>query len=144
MSQEQLFLKNQLCFSLYKASNALQRSYKSVLGELELTYPQYLVMMALWQRDQRLVKELAEETAMEPAQLSPLLKRLEGKGIIQRVRQPDDERKVAIELSDKGRQLKTSALCIPETMLEKVGMSMAEAQEFKRLAEKLSQALDKA
>jgi DNA-binding MarR family transcriptional regulator len=98
-----LRLDDQLCFGLYSASRAVTSLYRVVLEDLDLTYPQYLVMLALWERDHRLVKELGAELNLDSGTLSPLLKRLQTAGLVLRNRQADDERSVRVSLSDAGK-----------------------------------------
>lgn len=102
---ENLKLGNQLCFALYAATNAITRAYRSRLSEVGLTYPQYLVMMVLWQTDGVPVKTLAQQLQLDSATVTPLLKRLEAAGFVRRQRSSEDERVVRIHLSDQGRHL---------------------------------------
>lgn len=97
-----LLLDDQLCFALYAASRAVTARYRPLLDELGLTYPQYLVMLVLWERDSISVRELGASLQLESSTLSPLLKRLEANGLLHRERRPDDERSVAIRLSEAG------------------------------------------
>ena len=98
-----LRLDDQLCFGLYSASRAVTSLYRVVLEDLDLTYPQYLVMLALWEKDHRLVKELGAELNLDSGTLSPLLKRLQTAGLVIRNRQADDERSVRVSLSETGQ-----------------------------------------
>lgn len=102
-----LHLENQLCFSLYSATHALLRSYKPDLDKLNLTYPQYLVLVALWQYQQLSIKDIAEKLLLEPATITPVVKRLEAKKLTKRTRQKDDERVVIVSLTEEGAALKT-------------------------------------
>lgn len=102
---ENLQLKNQLCFALYAATNAITRAYRSRLSQIGLTYPQYLVMMVLWQADGITVKSLAQQLHLDSATITPLLKRLETSGFVRRQRGTVDERMVHVHLSDKGRHI---------------------------------------
>ncbi len=102
-----LYLENQLCFSLYSATHALLRSYKPDLDKLNLTYPQYLVLVALWQYKQLSIKDIAEKLMLEPATITPVVKRLEVKKLTKRTRQKDDERVVIVSLTEEGQALRS-------------------------------------
>ncbi|WP_029148169.1 MarR family winged helix-turn-helix transcriptional regulator [Methylophilus sp. 5] len=102
-----LYLENQLCFSLYSATHALLRSYKPDLDKLNLTYPQYLVLVALWQYKQLSIKQIAEKLMLEPATITPVVKRLEVKKLTKRTRQKDDERVVIVSLTEEGQALRS-------------------------------------
>ena len=108
-----LLLDNQLCFALYSASLAMTRLYQPLLAELGLTYPQYLAMLVLWERDGLMVSELGERLCLDSGTLTPLLKRLEASGLIARIRALDDERRVHITLTAGGRKLKARAAKVP-------------------------------
>ncbi len=108
-----LALDNQFCFALYSASLAMTKTYKPILDKIGLTYPQYLVMMVLWQRDNILVKDIGESLFLDSGTLTPLLKRLEVAGILIRTRDEQDERQVRITLTPAGRHLKKAAKEIP-------------------------------
>lgn len=125
MSEDLLRLENQVCFALVTAARNVVSIYRPVLEPLGLTHPQYLVMLALWERAPRALGELAAELAMEPATLSPLVKRLEAQGRVTRVRRPSDERVLEIGLTDEGRDLRRQALSVPEQIMERVGMDAA-------------------
>ncbi|QDC43522.1 MarR family winged helix-turn-helix transcriptional regulator [Methylophilus medardicus] len=101
-----LYLENQLCFSLYSATHALLRSYKPDLDKFNLTYPQYLVLVALWQYKQLSIKQIAEKLMLEPATITPVVKRLEVKKLTKRTRQKDDERVVIVSLTEEGLALR--------------------------------------
>ena len=121
-----LKLDNQLCFALYSASLAMTRVYKPLLDELGLTYPQYLAMLVLWERDGLMVSELGERLYLDSGTLTPLLKRLEASGFVTRIRAVEDERRVHITLSAAGRQLKTRAAKIPSCILSASQCSLPE------------------
>jgi Transcriptional regulators len=123
-----LRLENQLCFALVTAARNVVSLYRPVLEPLGLTHPQYLVMLALWERAPRSLAELADELAMEPATLSPLVKRLEAQGRVARARSVADERVLEIGLTEDGRRLREQALEIPERIMERVGMDVAEIE----------------
>lgn len=111
-----LRLDNQLCFALYSASLAMTKLYKPLLAELDLTYPQYLVMLLLWEQDDRTVNELGQALHLDSGTLTPLLKRLETQGLLTRHRDALDERRVRVTLSPAGRELKQRASAVPVNM----------------------------
>jgi len=111
--EEALTLDAFLCFAIYSAGHAFNRVYKPLLDELGVTYPQYLVMVLLWQRDDQTVSSLGEKLFLESSTLTPLLKRLEALGHLQRSRDPSDERQVRVRLTKAGRALRAKALRIP-------------------------------
>ncbi|MDE1950141.1 MAG: MarR family transcriptional regulator [Burkholderiales bacterium] len=121
-----LLLDRQLCFALYSASLAMTRFYKPLLDPLGLTYPQYLVMLVLWEGDAIGVGQLGERLRLDSGTLTPLLKRLEGAGLVQRRRDPGDERRVSVALSPAGRALKARAQGIPEQIACSSGCSLEE------------------
>jgi DNA-binding MarR family transcriptional regulator len=108
-----LALENQFCFALYSASHAMTKTYKPLLDRLGLTYPQYLVMLVLWEQDAILVKDIGARLFLDSGTLTPLLKRLEANGLLERNRDPHDERQVRISLSEQGRALQQHARAIP-------------------------------
>lgn len=117
-----LRLESQVCFALVTAARNVVSLYRPVLEPLGLTHPQYLVMLALWEHEPRSLGALAAELAMEPATLSPLVKRLEAQGRIVRARRTDDERVLDIALTDDGRALRERALTVPVQVMERVGI----------------------
>ncbi|SDS70370.1 MarR family winged helix-turn-helix transcriptional regulator [Microlunatus soli] len=125
-----LALENQVCFALAVASRRVIGLYRPLLEPMGLTHPQYLVMLALWQDGPLTVRELATKLSLESATLSPLLKRLETIGYLTRSRGVHDERSLQIALTPKGRALRKQALKIPPTMMDKLGMDVAELKEF--------------
>ena len=123
---ELLKLDNQLCFAIVTAARNVVAIYRPVLEPLGLTHPQYLVMLALWESSPRPLGALAEELAMEPATLSPLVKRLEAQGRATRTRNSADERVLLIGLTPSGRELREQALRVPEQIMASVGMDAAQ------------------
>ncbi|WP_345802393.1 MarR family transcriptional regulator [Microbacterium sp. AZCO] len=123
-TEDLLKLDNQLCFALVTAARNVVALYRPVLEPLGLTHPQYLVMLALWDDSPLSLGELAEKLAMEPATLSPLVKRLEGQGRVARTRRADDERVLDITLTDDGRALREEALQVPQQIMARTGMSV--------------------
>ena len=118
-----LALDNQFCFALYSASLAMTKTYKPLLDRLGLTYPQYLVMLVLWQQDDLLVKSIGEKLFLDSGTLTPLLKRLEASGLIARTRDQQDERQVRITLTREGRAMKRKAQEIPAQVMCASGQS---------------------
>jgi len=113
MEFEQLKLENQICFPLYAASRLITKEYQPYLDELHITYPQYLVLLVLWETDKISVNEIAHRLLLNTNTITPLLKRMEADGILQRTRSDKDERKVIIQLTVKGLDMKLSASEIP-------------------------------
>ncbi len=134
-----LALDNQFCFALYSASLAMTKTYKPILDKIGLTYPQYLVMMVLWQQDNILVKDIGESLFLDSGTLTPLLKRLEAAGIIVRTRDQQDERQVRITLTPAGKNLKKAAREIPLQIMCASGQT---SEVLIKLREQLSQIRD--
>jgi MarR family transcriptional regulator, organic hydroperoxide resistance regulator len=128
--EDALRLGEFLCFAVYSAHHAFNRVYKPLLDELGLTYPQYLVMVLLWEQDDQTVGSLGEKLFLESSTLTPLLKRREALGHVKRTRDPVDERQVRVRLTDKGRAMREKAREIPGCILEASGL---EIDEFRRL-----------
>lgn len=141
LSSEQLLLDNQLCFALYSASNAIVRAYKPFLEPLDLTYPQYLVMLVLWQQDGLTVSQLGEHLYLDSGTLTPLLKRMEGKQLLERQHCQDDERKRMIVLTEAGKALQEQALNVPEQMKGLLAMNDQQLQLLKTHCEWVQQQL---
>ncbi len=116
MAYEQLKLANQLCFPVYAASRLITREYQPFLDKLGITYPQYLVLMILWEKDGLPVNDIAKKLILNTNTITPLLKRMEKDGIIRRKRSGEDERKVIVQLTGKGRELQEEAALIPEQL----------------------------
>ena len=137
-----------LCFSLYSASMAINRAYKPLLDELGITYPQYLVLNALWEEDGRAVGSIAERLALESSTITPLVKRLEAASLVKRKRHRDDERRVLVSLTARGRELREKSRCLGETLLARSGMApkelMALNEELRRLREHLARSAEPA
>lgn len=127
-----LQLEKFLCFSVYSASHAFNRIYKPLLDGLGLTYPQYLVMVALWQEDNQSVRNIGEKMYLESSTLTPLLKRLEAAGLVSRKRDPKDERSVRVSLTGDGKALRAKAEEIPTCILEATGLDLETAKRLNR------------
>jgi MarR family transcriptional regulator, organic hydroperoxide resistance regulator len=112
-----LMLENQLCFAMYSASLAMTKVYKKMLKSLDITYPQYLVMLVLWERDEVTVSDLGNKLFLDSGTLTPLLKRMEVMGLLHRTRDVADERRVLVRLSEQGRALRLRAAAVPEKLL---------------------------
>jgi DNA-binding MarR family transcriptional regulator len=117
-------LDNQLCFAVYAAAHAFGRAYRSLLGRHDLTYPQYLVLMVLWEEDGLTVKEIGERLFLDSGTLTPLLKRLEASGRVRRARDRPDERQVSIFLTEAGEQLRGTLACVPNEAGGMTGFDM--------------------
>ncbi|APW49226.1 MarR family transcriptional regulator [Acinetobacter indicus] len=120
MSKNQLCLDEQLCFPIYAASNLIVKAYRPFLTPLGLTYPQYLVMLVLWEKECVSVGDLGQILHLDSGTLTPLLKRMETSGLINRSRDPNDERRVLISLKDKGRDLSAEAEKIPKELTKNI------------------------
>ena len=126
-----LALDRQVCFALAVASRTVISLYRPLLEPMGLTHPQYLVMLALWEDEPLRVSELADRLSLEPATLSPLLKRLESAGLVTRRRDPADERAVAVGLTPAGRRLRARAEQIPPAVMARLGMGLTELEELR-------------
>lgn len=141
-----LLLANQLCFAVYSTAHAFNRFYKPLLDKLGLTYPQYLVMLVLWEEDGVPVKEIGERLFLDSGTLTPLLKRLEAAGLVERTRSKEDERQVIVALTVQGEALKEKARSLPLSILAASHCSVAELTALKSeivsLREKLNAAAE--
>lgn len=117
MNGSQLQLSNQICFPIYSTSKLITKAYKPYLDKLGITYPQYLVFLVLWEQDKKTINEITEKLLLDTNTLSPLLKRMEKMELLRRTRSKEDQRSVIIELTTKGKQLKSQALAIPEKLI---------------------------
>lgn len=136
-ASSRLLLRNQLCHSLYSASNAMVRAYRPLLEPLGLTYPQYLVMLALWEHDAVPIKQLVEDTRLDAGTLTPILKRLEQKELVHRRKSTSDERQWLIALTDLGKQMREQASDIPLKLFCMTSMTLEQAQQLKQAAEQI-------
>lgn len=126
-----LRLSRQLCFALYAASRATINLYRPILDSLGLTYPQYLVLLVLWERGDTTVKALGDELMLDSGTLSPLLKRMESAGLVRRVRRPEDERSVLVSLTGAGSALRDRVESVPATLGQAAGLDEAEAGQLR-------------
>lgn len=139
-----LRLSNQLCFPVYAAANAVQKAYRRLLAPLGLTYPQYLVMLVLWERDGLSLVEIGRSLKLDSGTLTPLLKRMEAAGLVRRERSDADERVVRIRLTPAGEALREPASRVPLSMAGTFGLELNEAVGLKAGLEKLIAALERA
>lgn len=134
-----LALDRQVCFALAATSRSVVGLYRPVLEPLGLTHPQYLVMLALWERSPRTARDIADALYLEPPTLSPLLKRLEAIGYVTRARNPENERELRVELTERGRALREGAMEVPGRVVERLGVPVAMLEETRdRLTELLA------
>ncbi|MGW2028924.1 MarR family winged helix-turn-helix transcriptional regulator [Streptomyces spinosus] len=141
---EWLRLNRQICFSLHAASRAFNSVYRLILKDLGLTYPQYLVMLVLWEHGDLPVKKLGEQLRLDSGTLSPLVKRLEGAGLVRRERSAQDERSVRVHLTEEGTALRERALEVPPRIMSATGLDLAEVVDLHARLERLTTALDAA
>ncbi|WP_026553773.1 MarR family winged helix-turn-helix transcriptional regulator [Arthrobacter sp. 35W] len=141
---ERQALKSQVCFALYSASRAATAVYRPMLESLGVTYPQYLVLLLLWERDGASVRELGEALELDSGTMSPLLKRMEAAGLVERRRSAADERRVEIHLTDDGAELRKRASEVPAQLAIAAGLSPAELAAFNETLAKVTAALHRA
>ncbi|MFF1378619.1 MarR family winged helix-turn-helix transcriptional regulator [Streptomyces sp. NPDC058308] len=137
-----LRLDEQICFSLHAAARAFNGVYRTALKELGLTYPQYLVMLVLWEHGELPVKKIGERLRLDSGTLSPLLKRLEATGYVERRRSAEDERSVAVRLTGEGDALREKARAVPRAIAESTGLSLGEVRELRARLNALTASLD--
>lgn len=140
---DQLHLQNQLCFPLYALSRQMTALYRPHLEKLDLTYPQYLVMLLLWEHEKLSVKAIGCELWLDSGTLTPLLKRMEDTGLVKRIRCTDDERMVQIELTKEGRSLQKKAVGIPDNIFSELSISNAQLKSLKKELSAILQKLEK-
>ena len=134
---DSLKLENQLCFPLYAASRLVTKCYQPFLEEFDLTYPQYLVLLILWETDCVNLKVISDKLHLQTNTITPLLKRMEDAGLIDRTRSPEDERSIIISLTKNGEELKLKASKIPGLLQSNIGISLDEAHQLHGLLYKL-------
>lgn len=125
-------LEDQLCYAIYSTGIAIQRAYKPLLDKLGLTYPQYLALNLLWQDDEQNVGEMAKRLALESSTLTPILKRLEHAGLVQRIRNQENQREVIVKLTHQGKAMRFDAVCLNDSLLEMSGQSAADLARLNR------------
>ncbi|MCC8439748.1 MarR family transcriptional regulator [Leuconostoc pseudomesenteroides] len=136
-SQNFVSLNDHLCFSIYTTSRAIQRMYRPLLDDLNLTYPQYLTLVALWENGPQTVSQLGNKLDLDSGTLTPMLKRMEKANLIVRHRDVMDERVVLVELTEKGRRMQADSAIIPQTLLEKSGLDSDEWHTLNKTMKKL-------
>jgi DNA-binding MarR family transcriptional regulator len=141
-SPEHLLLDQQLCFALYAASRSVTGLYRPLLEPLGLTYPQYLVMLVLWERDGLTVRELGLRLQLDSGTLTPLLKRLQAAGLVDRQRRAEDEREVEIRLTEAGLALRESASDIPHCLAQRLNASLDQVQHLRDQLKQLNRQLE--
>lgn len=139
-----LRLEYQVCFSLHSAARAFGGVYREALRELDLTYPQYLAMLTLWEHGELPVKRMGALLRLDSGTLSPLLKRLEAAGLVTRTRNPEDERSVIVRLTAGGSALRAKAQQVPRTIAASTGLELAELQALQGMLARLTERLDTA
>ncbi|MBV2185740.1 MAG: MarR family transcriptional regulator [Rhizobium sp.] len=132
-----------LCFSIYSAGHSFNQLYRPLLDAIGLTYPQYLVMVALWNRDGRTVKELGETLFLDSSTLTPLLKRLEAAGLLTRTRNPQDERQVLLHVSEQGRALQQEAAPVAQCVNDTVGLDADTVKKIRTAIDAIRDSLHK-
>ena len=137
MMKADLKLENQLCFPIYALSREITAMYRPLLDELGLTYPQYLVLLVLWEEEHQTVNQLGEKLRLDSGTLTPLLKRLEQKGIVIRNRSTVDERVVNVSLTREGKALKNKAVCIPEQLADSLTITIDELVQLRSIINKI-------
>jgi DNA-binding MarR family transcriptional regulator len=137
-----LYLENQLCFPLYAASRLTIKRYTPLLEALEITYPQYLVLLVLWEKNAQTVTEIGTRLALESNTLTPLLKRLEQKELLTRSRSSKDERAVVVTLTESGQALKEQAVCIPQKIMESFANTSISKEEFQAFQKTLNKLVE--
>ncbi|WP_201714179.1 MarR family winged helix-turn-helix transcriptional regulator [Rossellomorea arthrocnemi] len=135
-----LLLENQICFKIYTAEREITKVYRSLLEEIGVTYPQYLALLVLWEIETVSVKELGRKLFLDSGTLTPMLKRMEVNGLVERTRSAEDERSVIISLTGKGRDMKEKAECVPTRLLERLEM---DGDELAKLDQTLTTILDR-
>ena len=144
MATHSIPLDDQLCYTFYATSMAINRAYKPLLDALGITYPQYLVLSALWEEDGRTITAIADRLSLEPSTITPLVKRLEQAGFVERRRNPEDERQVRVTLNGKGRSLQPESCCLNRALQERSGMTakqmIALNEQVRALREALAEA----
>lgn len=138
MAYEQLKLENQICFPVYAASRLIIREYQPYLDRLKITYPQYLVLMVLWEEDSLPVNDIAKKLILNTNTITPLLKRMEQQGLINRKRSEKDERKVFVQLTEKGKRLQEKASQIPEELVKRLSDSKLKSDDLVKLKKNLN------
>jgi len=136
-----LHIDSQLCFAVYAAAHAFTHAYKPLLGELDITYPQYLVLMVLWKKDGRTVKDIGDKLHLDSGTLTPLLKRLEAAGLLRRCRDQEDARQLSVTLTPEGWSMRERAATVRERLVCAIGIPEVALQALRRDLDELTQIL---
>ncbi|UKN00353.1 MarR family transcriptional regulator [Paracrocinitomix mangrovi] len=137
-----LWLENQICFPIYATSRLITKLYTPMLNELDITYPQYLVLLVLWKEDKQKVTSISHQIKLETNTLTPLLQRMEAKGIISRKKSKTDERSIVVSLTQKGKKMEQKAACIPASIIEELSSETINSIEIKDLYHTLYKIID--
>lgn len=135
--EDLLKLESQVCFPIYALSREITNLYRPLLDELDITYPQYLVLLILWEHKEQTVNQIGRKLQLDNGTLTPLLKRLEQKGVLVRTRSKADERVVIVSLTTAGEEIKEKAKCIPERLIESLNISSEELAQLKSSIDKI-------
>lgn len=138
MKYDQLKLDKQVCFPVYTASRLITQEYQPYLSKMKITYPQYLVLLVLWEKDEIPVSDIARRLFLDTNTITPLLKRMETQGLLKRKRSDEDERKVIISLSSKGRKMKKTAAAIPQKLVKGLKSEDMTIDDLNDLKDKLN------
>ena len=138
MKYDQLKLDSQVCFPVYTASRLITQEYQPYLSKMKITYPQYLVLLVLWEKNEMPVNEIARRLLLSTNTITPLLQRMENQGILSRKRSPDDERKVIISLTSKGKKMKKRAAAIPQKLVKGLKSDDMTIKDLTDLRDKLN------
>lgn len=141
--EDYLKLDKQLCFSVYVLHREIMQQYRPILEALDLTYPQYITMMALWENGLQTVNQLGEKLKLDNGTLTPLLKRLESKNLVARTRSKTDERVVEVTLTRKGKTLKEKATCVPLQIVNALQLTPEDLQQLKSMSDKVIRHIEK-
>ncbi|MGL1891615.1 MAG: MarR family transcriptional regulator [Spirochaetaceae bacterium] len=144
MIEGALMLDKQICFRLYKTSRTMTRIYQPILASLDITYPQYVTMMVMWEEEKIDFKELGKRLDLKTGTLTPIVKRLESLGYLFRVKNPEDNRRIWVKITSDGKMLKKKALNVPEVLMDYINMNKEQYIKFVSLLDELGDILDKA
>ncbi|ARI75719.1 MarR family winged helix-turn-helix transcriptional regulator [Halobacillus mangrovi] len=140
MADEKMKLENQICFSLYATTREMTKLYRPLLADLNITYPQYLVLLALWETNPLTVKELGKRLYLDSGTLTPMLKRMETEGLLVRERSKEDERSVVVSLTIKGEEAEEKASCIPDLLLGNIDLDEEKILQLKETLNRMLEA----
>jgi len=144
MNDQALLLENQICFRLYKTSRAMIRLYQPILEAFDITYPQYLTMLVLWEKESIDFKELSRKLELKTGTLTPILQKLEVAGYLERIKNEKDNRKINVTITEKGKKLKEKALSIPMSISECIGLNIESYTRYVEILDELGALLSQA